>query len=537
MFELLDSFRIRFAGRPFLLCLALAAGAWLVIRQTPHGRWISSRALERTLAVISVLALISYFAIVVVYARDEHYFDAAEPTMTAVGWLFALGRPIYHTVDSAERYAHMYGPMAFIAHGLALREFGPGIGVSKGLAAVAALLSLGCTFLALRTAVSRWSALTLTGACALFYLMFRNYTFWTRPEPLQLLCVGVGLLGSVARHRWIGAVALGVSAGVLWNLKITGPLYTLPLLALLVWRDGRARLGAAIGAVVLATIVAVLPFALPNVSLGAYLAWIELSSRNGLLLAMLRQNIEWAAFLLLPLLVSYYGAAQDDRPSTQLWRGLVAALVIGIGGVAVAASKPGAGIYHLLPFAPIVVYAVALVLRDREALPASQAARVLALSCAIAAVVVAVAQQASFLRIMHARDATGENADLRAFLQAHPGLVVEMGYNGDDRLTFARPELVFRNGSYLIDTPAVQEHQLSGVALPPATIDAIRSCRADVWLVPRGTAPFEGPNRYPAMNLAPLFPDAFRAAFAEAYAHDGATRYYDVWRCRARSTR
>ena len=54
----------------------------------------------------------------------------------------------------------------------------------------------------------------------------------------------------------------------------------------------------------LATIVAVLPFALPNVSLGAYLAWIELSSRNGLLLAMLRQNIEWAAFLLLPLLVS-----------------------------------------------------------------------------------------------------------------------------------------------------------------------------------------------------------------------------------------
>ena len=163
MFELLDSFRIRFAGRPFLLCLALAAGAWLVIRQTPHGRWISSRTLERTLAVISVLALISYFAIVVVYARDEHYFDAAEPTMTAVGWLFALGRPIYHTVDSAERYAHMYGPMAFIAHGLALREFGPGIGVSKGLAAVAALLSLGCTFLALRTSASRWSALTLTG--------------------------------------------------------------------------------------------------------------------------------------------------------------------------------------------------------------------------------------------------------------------------------------------------------------------------------------------------------------------------------------
>ena len=89
-------------------------------------------------------------------------------------------------------------------------------------------------------------------------------------------------------------------------------------------------------------------------------------------------------------------------------------------------------------------------------------------------------------------------------------------------------------GLYLIDAPAVQEHQLSRLPFPQATIDAIRQCRADVWLVPRGAEPFVGPNRYPAVDLASLFPDAFRTAFHAAYVADGHTDYFDVWRCRAR---
>jgi hypothetical protein len=80
----------------------------------------------------------------------------------------------------------------------------------------------------------------------------------------------------------------------------------------------------------------------------------------------------------------------------------------------------------------------------------------------------------------------------------------------------------------------VQEHQLSGLAVPAATLAAIRACRADVWLTPRDTEPFAGPNRYPAMARAPLFPDAFRRAFSESYVREGRTQFYDVWRCRAR---
>ena len=83
----------------------------------------------------------------------------------------------------------------------------------------------------------------------------------------------------------------------------------------------------------------------------------------------------------------------------------------------------------------------------------------------------------------------------------------------------------------------MQEHQLSRLPLPAATIDAIRRCRADVWLVPRGTEPFTGPNRYPAAAMAPIFPEALRAAFRDAYVADGHTQYFDVWRCRAKGMR
>ena len=112
--------------------------------------------------------------------------------MTAVGWLFIRGEPVYHAAGSAERYAHIYGPVAFMAHGLILGLFGPSITASKWLGAGAALASLGLLFLALRSVLIAPRSMALTGICATLLLGFRNYSFWTRPEPLQLFCVAAG---------------------------------------------------------------------------------------------------------------------------------------------------------------------------------------------------------------------------------------------------------------------------------------------------------------------------------------------------------
>jgi hypothetical protein len=536
MIDVLEFFRIRFSGRPLLLSLALLAVALVVMRRTPLRPSPSSvRTASRALGGVGIASLLAYVALAVYYARDPHFFDYAEPTMTAIAWLFQLGQPIHHEADSAARYAHMYGPMAFIPHGVALRLFGPSIEASKWLGAGAALVSLFLLYLALRSRVHIARALALTGYCALLYLIFRNLTFWTRPEPLQLFCMSAGLYAAT-RGGIVASLVVGASAGVLLNLKITGPLYSLPVVALLYTRGG---LRAVAIATVTGAVAAILPFVVfPNVSLESYLLWVRLSAKNGLLLATLRQNIEWAAFFLLPVLLSYFAHPREARPAASEDRWVVGALLAGICGTVLAASKPGATVYHLVPFLPVICYATASHLRslpsgivgDRAVLPG-------AMAFAATSVVLALVQVVSFLHTFAPRTAGNEVADLRAFVASHPGAVVEMGYGRDDRPTLLRPELVFRSGSYLLDAPAVQEHQLSGIEIPPSTIEAIRACRVEFWLIPQGQEPFSGPNRYPAMHLKPLFSESFRRAFFESYVLQGRTRYYDVWQCRTGAAR
>src|SRR5688572_25792519 len=184
------AFRIHLAGHPLLLTFTLMAAlgvARLVLRQFGR-RDFGGTAIGTGLIGLSLLTLIAYVGLVVFYATDPHYFDAAEPTMTAVGWLFHIGQPVYHPLDSAERYAHIYGPMAFIAHGVALGVFGPSIEVSKWVGGSLALVSLGLIFTATRTQTGVWRAIVITGVCALLMLAFRNYSFWTRAEPLLIFC-------------------------------------------------------------------------------------------------------------------------------------------------------------------------------------------------------------------------------------------------------------------------------------------------------------------------------------------------------------
>src|SRR6185369_9657423 len=145
------------------------------------------------ISVTALVALIAYPSVAVWYASHPHFFDNAEPVMPIVGWLFHVGKPVYPAIDAAERYAHIYGPFAFIAHGWALGLLGPGIRVSKGLGAAAGLASIVVVYLLARRHVRRTPAVVLTGIGALLLLLFRHYSFWTRPEPLQLLAVSAAL--------------------------------------------------------------------------------------------------------------------------------------------------------------------------------------------------------------------------------------------------------------------------------------------------------------------------------------------------------
>jgi len=314
---------------------------------------------------------------------------------------------------------------------------------------------------------------------------------------------------------------------VLWNLKFTGPCYALPIFCLL-WARGHAA--GVIGAAAIAVAVGAAPFVLfANVSWTNYVTWIRLSGDTGLLMLFLRQNVEWALFLSLPLVAAM---AARTAPIAAPERAALLGLLAGMAAVAVAGAKPGAGPYHLIAFIPSIVF---LASRPGLTPPLSTAARTAA---AAAFVVVlglqAVTNQALLTRTMRERGGVPDAEDVLEFSRTHER--AQMGYGETEALSFSRPLVVFHSGEYLIDQPAVREHQLQGLALPAASVRALDECRVRYWLIPKGEQPFAARNLYAAVFARPLYPPQFLDRFHHRYARTGATAYFDVWECRADDT-
>ena len=438
---------------------------------------------------------------------------------------------VYHLPAAPERYAHIYGPLAFMLHGYALGAFGPDLLVSKITSAAAALIGLALTFVAVRRHTTAPRAMVMTGLAALLLLGFKNFSYWTRPEPFQLLAVSASLVFATRGRGDVAAIGVGLASGLLWNLKITGPLYSLPILVLLQQRAGWRACSAAVA---IGAATAALPFAVfDNISLANYLYWFRRSAQTGLLLSTLKQNLEWALYFCVPLLVAYFakpGPAHRGLGEGG-WGRATGVLVAGMTVLSVAAAKPGAGPYHLMAFLPTIAYLTAWRAGGFTGMAgADRYVPKVAIAFTASAIVVALLEQSTFLLTMSDRRARDEAGDVERFARAHDG-AIEMGYGTSEAASLIRPILVFRNNAYLIDQPAVREFQLEGLEIAPATLDALAACRITYWLIPKGEAPFSGRNGYAAVFLKPMYPDAFRARFLATHTMTTSTDYYDVWQC------
>ncbi len=475
----------------------------------------------------SLAAIAAYCAIVIWYTLTPSYFDAAEPTITSVAAAFAAGRPLYPALGAAERYAHVYGPALFLAHAGAFAVAGASILVSKAVGSLAAVLSLAIAFRIYQRRAGTSAACNVSAVSALVFLSFSNVTFWTRSDPILILCTSIGLAAALTERPWVAMSALGLATGVALNLKVTGVIYLVPVFAIASSKHRGRVVATAAG---IAIVTGVVPFLVPRVSLFNYLDYLRLSARNGLLTAKLVENAEWCVFLLLPLLVTWMGI-RNTRLQRETGR-FLACLVSAIGLIAIVSAKPGGGAFHFLPFVPILGYAAIAVPRgtwDRSA------ALRLAAAFVMTALAIAIPRQAIFVRTVAKRHLGRAIADVRRFADEKPTKRIAVGYAGTSYLSHARPEMVFRSGDYLIDAPAIQEHRLSGLDIPATTIEAIDRCRFDYWLLPPDAPPFAVPSAYYPLGPSEVFTEQFRSAFSGRYARVGHTALYDVWECRGQT--
>ena len=504
--------------------------AWAAVWSVSRG-WRTGRTQEGAggvlAAAVGVTVLAAYCATVVWYATRIEYMDPAEPTITAVAAVFNAGAPLYPALDAPERYALIYGPVLFLTHAAALAAVGPSILASKAVGATAVLASLVLVFLVCRKDAGTATALLAAAACALVYMGFGNVSFWTRSDPLLILCAAAALFAARAR-RWLpAAVLLGVVLGAAVNLKLTGPLYLLPAYGLAL--AGHGSRAVLLGAVV-AMPVAVAPFLLPHVSFAHYREYFELAARNGLMAAIFRQTLGWSVFLCAPLALGLWTRRRNTGEPIAL---IAASVLVAFGIVSLAAAKPGGGPFHLLPFVPFLAYAVVRFSGDGLGHPAI---RSLLLAFGVTATLFAVPKQATFIRTVRSRDLGPAVADARRFADQHRRRGVAVGYAGTSYLSHARTEAVFRTGDYLIDAPAVQEHRLSGLPLPSSTMNAIDDCRIGYWLIPADGEPFLVPSAYFPYGPPDVFPAEFRAAFLDRHVRTTRIGPFDVWECRTRKT-
>lgn len=510
-------------SHPAIVLLTLWPAIYLLASVRSSMGWPAQAVLHRATIVAGLVVLCTYCSLILWYTSQPSYFDPAEPTVTAVAAVFAAGKPLYPALDDAHRYAHVWGPFLFVVHAAALAAAGPSITASKAVGAVAAFSSLILVYRLFSRSRGAFPAITATASCALVFMAFGNVSFWTRADPLLILSVILALHAISLPGLMYSLILLGAVTGVAINLKVTGFLYILPLGVLAVHRLRPQALSAA---ALVAAVVALAPFLLPNISLQHYWEYLSLAAHNGLVAAQLRRNLEWCAFLAGPAAGLLWTMR---RASSQGSAFSVVGLALSMLAVAGAAAKPGGGPLHLLPFVPVLAKTIV------EVPPVAWNqlwARSLAIAFLSAVLLLAIQKQFTFVRTMTQRDLRPALLEIRSFARAHRSSRMEVGYGGTSYVPYARPEMVFVTREYLLDEPAVQEYRLSGMQMPQSTIQVVEECLIDFWLLPRGEEPFVVPSAYYPVGPREVFSDNFRLAFFRHYKRSGALEQFDVWQCR-----
>jgi hypothetical protein len=539
-----------------LVVLAAAGVASLILRfwPVPAGRGLLVRIEDRRVWVVACgIFLAGYLVIVLCNVAYPVYLEHVEPSIASVSYIFLQGAPLYHGLDSTQRYAFPYGPMGFLPFALSLQLMGANVLSLKLVVLLANLLFLWLLWRSYRRIVDPAPALLSCVGVLAYLVMSGDYLLQVRGDILIVLSVALALFAVVRTPTLLSALLFSAAFAFAFDVKITALLYFLPLFVLLVRRQGwRPAVLSAVGAALLA----LLPFLSERISLARYLQWLRLMSHEPLARVEVMRELPALLLLCAPVGLLLWrmeersrGAAVSYLRSNRLF---MVVLALCVGMVAVSASKIGAGPHHFMPFYAIFGYVCVDIYAETQALtgvaPVSRQRNLTPLlwTWLVIAVLmnggIAFAPVAVTLLTGRSR-AASVAADLQSIMRDHPGKAIEMGYGGWNsqyKLTYYRPALVFAGNPFTIDAMALGDMQLVGITIPASTLEYLQGCRTRIWLVPKGDQPFSMVNVYSLMDpgLFPerrVFSDEFRRIFFERYRKQPSSKYFDIWECNEQS--
>jgi hypothetical protein len=433
------------------------------------------------------------------------------------------GLPMYHLPASPDySYSLMYGPFTFLISCVALVAGGVNhFWIVRVTAVLASLGACAALLLLLRRFVTSVTAVALLAFPLSILLQHTEVSLSIHADIWIFLFSTLAVLSSLLEAELLAIILTGICGGVLVGLKITAAPAILFPLWMLYRRFGIRPVFYSLLAVIA---VSFAPFAVPNISLHNYIAWILFTRTEGISLSSAMSNALFAVFLISPALLMelymrHFGSAFRRRVPEFL-------IILLCLFVAVLTSKNGSGLHYLWHVVPSIVAYMAFIARDMSQVPDER--RVLpvyyiALGCLLFTCVnIRRAYEYIELPIMPANVAAAQQS-IRRYLNIYRGRSsVQMGYGSDDGdyRTLLRYELVYKGQPYWIEgnTGRFETRMLP---FPANVFGQMEHCKDDVWLIPHGQEPFE----------LGIFPDRLRKTFVRNYSIDRTDGIFDAWTC------
>jgi len=487
------------------------------------------------ISVFSITCIAAYLAIAIYYAQSIVLLDHTDPTFIITSALWGRGQPIYHALDSANRYSLPYGPLPYMIDYEFQKILGPTIRVAKSAPVAAAISSLAILLLVIKRNAS-WTTSLLSCACAAITLaFFADSSYWVRADPFLIFFVCVGLAATRLRSASASAILCGIAMGCAADVKVHGVLPFLPLLALIL-RDRGWK--PAVATIPIAVIVALLPFLIfpASIPMRFYMQWLGVVAGHRLFDITLPTLLDWTLMLALPCLIAAASFAMADANPFKRWcasyKFVLATLAAGFILTIIPASKEGAGPHHFMPFVPIFAYLFSRLITDHpRPVRISRFIEILSGGYLIAAILIASANQAKIVRFIlrHQQSAQDAIAEIRTAPARFPGQTIAVGYSDQANYiqTYYRVIPVLEGNPCLIDATAIMDMEEANMHLPPATLESIRAGDTRVWLIPTGGDPFTLINFYPLHPI--LFPPEFRQIFLQHYRKEPLGKVFDAW--------
>lgn len=469
-------------------------------------------------------------ALAAAYIAYPGYLDHGEPAVAAMAWHVLDGHQAYPRFDAPGRITNIYGPLAYAVHIPFLLLFGAGAGAEKMATPFLALLLPVVLFMSQRR---RGTAVALTAALmgAGYVLNALPAGLWNRPDVAMAILAALGLLAMnesrPGQPEWDKSALIAVIGGLAVGMKIHGGLYLLPIALHQCCGRGFKTFGLM---VLVGGATALAPFALPVHSLAGLASWFGPVAGKANPAGFVQAVLEKAVFYAFPLAFpAFAGALRRIRslsPDAVFAGAFAAALVIALFG----ASKPGAGSYYYLPFAATAIEA------GFRFAPKEGSGRRLAMLAiglvAAASLTLSIPKQKRTWRAFHWEETRAVAAEIEAIMTRHPHRRLQMGI-GENPLnywrTWFRVPLIQAGNPYTLDGAIITETSALGIRLAAGTLDLIRSCDTEFWLIPAGERPFAMKGYYGN----PMFDDAFRQAFQDHHARAASGKFFDLWECRA----